>query len=190
MNTFNLFVYGTLMQGYRANSFIPKDSKMLKGKIAGNLFHYIAGYPIVEILKHPQSICGTEDYLEDVAKQNNLNKTRLDSLPFDLNYGRVYGELYEIVFSDKEELEDSLNALDSYEGFNPHSDYSLYNRTLVPVETEEGIIWSWVYNMESIPNYTVHILSGNWRDCFNTYGSIRPEVSRAIQFKAMMNKGY
>ena len=54
----------------------------------------------------------------------------------------------------------------SYEGFTPESDYNLYNRTLVPVETEEGIIWAWVYNMETIPNATVQILSGNWRDCF------------------------
>ena len=96
MRFFNLFVYGTLMKGFRANSFIPKESIMLKGKIAGNLYHYAAGFPIVEILKHPQSCIGTSNYLFDISKQEELNKVEPECLPFNLNYGRVYGELYQI----------------------------------------------------------------------------------------------
>jgi hypothetical protein len=86
-----------------------------------------------------------------------------------------------------EDEETVLDTLDSYEGFTPESDYNLYNRTLVPVETEEGIIWAWVYNMETIPNATVQILSGNWRDCFySNRGGLRPEVNRAIQKKTFL----
>ena len=184
MRTLNVFVYGTLMSGFRANSFIPEGSKMLKGRIAGNLYHYAAGFPIVEILKHSQSVRGTRNYSHDIDVQDSLNRNEPECLPFDLNYGRVHGELYMIPCEDEETV---LDTLDSYEGFTPESDYNLYNRTLVPVETEEGIIWAWIYNMETIPNATVQILSGNWRDCFySKRGGLRPEVNRAIQKKTLL----
>lgn len=187
MLTFNLFVYGTLMRGFRANSFIPEESEMLKGKIAGNLYHYSAGFPIVEILKHPQSIIGTRDYIADIAKQNDLNRVEPECLPFNLNYGRVYGELYKIPYTDNKDDESIIRQLDSYEGFRPSSEYNLYNRTLVPVQTDKKIIWAWVYNMDKLPETTVHILSGDWRDCFySNRGGLRPEIKDVVNKKLML----
>ena len=183
MTTFNLFVYGTLMKGCRANSFLPKEAEMVKGKIAGNLYHYSAGYPIVKILKHPLSVKGTCIYLKDVEKQEEISM--LDSgleengLPFDLNYGRVFGEVYRIPYSDSDEDRNLIQQLDSYEGFSPDSSYSLYHRTLIPVQTEEGFIWAWVYHMEVIPESTVHILTGDWHDCA-IKGKLRSEIQFSI----------
>lgn len=187
MQTFNLFVYGTLMRGFRANSFIPDNAEMYKGKVTGNLYHYATGFPIVEILKHPQSVVGTRDYLGDISKQNDLNRVHPECLPFDLNYGRVYGELYKIPFEDYEDISDIIQNLDSYEGFTPESSHNLYDRTLVPVQTDQEITWSWIYNMETIPFHnTVQVLSGDWRDFFySNHGGLRPEVNRSIQKKIL-----
>lgn len=179
MSTFNLFVYGTLMSSFRASRFIPSNSKMSKGKISGNLYHYAAGFPIVQILKHPQSVNGTSDYLKDIATQDDLNRVEPECLPFDLNYGRVHGELYEIPYN--EDGEEVIDRLDSYEGFTPESRNNLYNRTLVPVQTQDKIVWAWVYNMVTIPTASVQVLSGDWKDCFySNNGGLRKEVRLAI----------
>ena len=186
MKTFNVFVYGTLMRGFRANSFIPSSANMVRGRIAGNLYHYIAGYPVVKILRHAQSVDGTGIAYDDIKMQEELNRVEPECLPFDLSYGRVHGELYQIPCKDN--WGSVLMRLDSYEGFNPEAGdgSSLYNRTLVPVETDGGFVWAWVYNMDSIPSATVRIYSGDWRDCFySNKGGLRPDVTRAIE----LNRG-
>lgn len=183
MRTMNIFVYGTLMRGFRANSFFPKDAKMLKGRIAGNLYHYAAGYPIVDILKHSRSVPGSMDYAKDMDTLEDLNRIEPECLPFNLSYGRVHGELYMIPCG---EAEDTMHRLDRYEGFNDMAEPGsrLYEKTAVPVETEEGIIWAWVYNMEDLPDNTLHIISGNWRDCFySNRGGLRPDLDKAIEEK-------
>lgn len=172
MDTFNLFVYGTLMRGFRSNlHFIPRDSEMLEGMITGNLYHYRAGFPMVEIFNNQKSIIGSYDYLRDIKEQNNLNRVEPECLPFNLNYGRVYGELYKIPYD-----EEVLSALDSYEGFSPENE-TYYTRTLVPVQTSDKIIWAWVYNVKEMPDSCVRIYSGDWKDCFySNHGGLRPEL--------------
>lgn len=172
--TFNLFVYGTLMRGFRSNMYyIPKDSEMLEGKITGNLYHYRAGFPMVEIFNNQKSITGSYDYLQDIEKQEDLNRVEPECLPFNLDYGKVYGELYKIPYD-----EDVLSALDSYEGFSPDNS-SHYTRTLVPVQTSKGLIWAWVYNVLEMPSACVRIYSGDWRDCFySNRGGLRPEIAK------------
>ena len=173
MSTFNLFVYGTLMRGFRANlNFIPSTCDMLKGKITGNLYHYPAGYPMVEIFNDKEYVVGSFDYKRDIEEQNKLNRVEPECLPFNLNYGKIYGELYLIPYE-----EEIIRRLDYYEGFNPENE-DHYTRTLVPVETEEGIIWGWVYNVLSIPKKCTRIYSGDWRDCFySNRGGLRPELT-------------
>lgn len=180
MQTFNVFVYGTLMRGFRSNRFIPADAEMMEGKIVGNLYHFISGYPIANILRHPQSITGSGDYKEDMALQDDRNRVEPECLPFNLKYGRIHGELYKIPYN-----EEVIASLDSYEGFEPDSNYCLYLRTLVPVQTKDSIIWAWVYNMDKIPAHSIQILSGDWKDCFySNRGGLRPEIAREIEKKA------
>ncbi len=178
MQTFNLFVYGTLMRGFQSHRLIPENSKMTKGKIAGNLYHYCAGYPVAKILRHPDSVEGSYNYQKDIEIQNDRNRVEPACLPLNLKFGKVFGELYEIPYTGDNNI---FKMLDNYEGFDPNSNDRLYNRTLVPVQTENRIIWAWVYNMEEAPSSSVHILSGNWLDCFySNGGGLRPEINKAI----------
>ena len=173
----NLFVYGTLMQGFRANSFIPKEAVMEKGKLVGNLYHFIAGYPIVQIPKEGGLVDGSLDYDRDLDKQDSYNRIPPACLPYNNEYGCVHGELYQIPYS-----ESVMEKLDGYEGFNGNTKTGLYCRTLVPVKTEGNkIIYAWVYNMNVLPDYVIRVYSGDWRDCFRPYGGgIREEVYDAL----------
>lgn len=181
MACLNLFVYGTLMSGFRSNQFIPKNATMEKGMITGNLFHYIVGYPIVQIPEKKDQVIGCKNCMKDIEQQDKHNWSEPINLEFDINFGRVYGELYKIPFETKEELTEILNKLDGYEGFDPSAPSNLYLRSLVPVKTADHITWAWVYNMKELPVSTVLIRTGNWMDCFYTTSrTIRPEVNAAI----------
>lgn len=175
MKTFNLFVYGTLMKGFHSHShFIPQNCDMEKGKITGNLYHYPAGFPMVEVfVEESEEISGTFDYGIDMLVLDNFRSVLIKELPFNLNYGKVYGELYKIPFN-----EEVISMIDSYEGFDPDN-LSYYTRTLVPVQTEKEFVWAWVYNVKEIPKPCIRILSGDWRDCFvkGTF-TLRPEIKR------------
>ena len=94
-------------------------------------------------------------------------ENKKDSLPFDLGFGRVYGELYRIPILDN--TEKSLRTIDRIEGFNPDSNNKLYNRTLVPVQTPNGVVMAWVYSIDQLPEEVVRILNGDWKSCFTIY---------------------
>ena len=174
--TFNLFVYGTLMRGFRSNGFIPEEAVMEKGKVVGNLYHYAAGYPIVQIPKDKESIEGTLDYERDLEIQDSKNHIEPVCLPYFNEYGCVQGELYEIPYS-----KEVVGRLDAYEGFHGDPDTGLYCRTLVPVKTDTRIIYAWIYNMNELPSRVVRVYSGDWRDCFRPYcGMIRKEIQDAL----------
>jgi len=163
MRYFNLFVYGTLMSNFRNNMFIPKCAKKTLGFITGNLYHYACGnYPMVQIPKTQDQVTGSFDYLNDYHKQVENKK---DSLPFNLEFGRVYGELYRIPLLDN--TEKSLREIDRIERFNPNKNNQLYHRTLVPVQTPNGVVMAWVYSIEQLPKEVVRILNGDWQSCFN-----------------------
>ena len=169
--TLNLFVYGTLMRGFRSNGFIPENAVMVKGETVGNLYHYAAGYPIVQVPKGDKTVEGTLDYAKDLDIQDDWNRTEPDSLPYYNEYGRVHGEVYNIPYT-----EEVMQRLDGYEGFRG-DDTGLYCRTLVPVKTDTGYLYAWIYNMDILPSYVARVYSGNWRDCFRPNGGgIRKEV--------------
>lgn len=156
---FNLFVYGTLMSGFRAHEILS-GLRLTTAKISGNLYHYIAGYPMVDIVKHCDSVEGSFDYDLDCTVQEAHNHVKIDRLPFNIKYGHVIGEFYRIPYDEQ-----ILSSLDCYEGFDPDGGY--YKRTLVPVQIGMGITWAWVYNIpkDRLPSNTVRIYTGNWRDC-------------------------
>jgi gamma-glutamylcyclotransferase (GGCT)/AIG2-like uncharacterized protein YtfP len=176
MRYFNLFVYGTLMTNFRNHTFIPKCAKKTLGFITGNLYHYACGnYPMVQIPKTQDQIMGSFDYLNDYHKQVENKK---DSLPFNLEFGRVYGELYRIPLLNN--TEKSLRDIDRIERFNPNINNQLYNRTLVPVQTSDGVVMAWVYSIDQLPKEVVRILNGDWQSCFNI--SITKAVDKNKRF--------
>ena len=175
-----LFVNGTLLRGFRANRQIPQESIVYDAKIVGNLYHYVAGYPIAHVPKDSSIVEGSLDYEKDMNIQNNKNRVTPNCLPYYNDFGCIYGELYEIPYS-----EEMMESLDHYEGFSDDK-YSLYKRSLVPVkfnkDQKEQHIWAWVYNMEELPKKVVRVYSGDWRDCFRPYGAgLRLELYEALR---------
>ena len=174
--TFNLFVYGTLMRGFRSNGFIPENSLMSKAEIVGNLYHYVVGYPIVQIPKDSDIIEGTLDYDRDLELQDKKVRVSPVCLPYYNEYGRVHGEFYQIPYS-----KDIVSRLDCYEGFCGDTNSSLYSRTLVAVKLDSGDTYAWVYNMNELPEQVIRVYSGNWRDCFRPYGGgLRKEIQNKL----------
>lgn len=151
MDTINLFVYGTLMSGFRANYLIPEESSMEKASIEGELYHYMAGFPIVKLSSEGLKE-GTLNYDLDLVNQSKAK-------PKDVSNPSILGELYKIPFS-----KEILSMLDRYEGFDG-SEESLYRRTLVSTITVSGKLEvAWVYNMRTIPKEVLRITTGNWRE--------------------------
>ena len=75
------------------------------------------------------------------------------------NEGVIQGEVYQI-----DQVYLTLQTLDSIEGFYGYdSTHSLFTRTIVRIQTEQGHEWAWtyVYNKENNREYEV-IESGNW----------------------------
>ena len=148
--TFNLFVYGTLMSGFRANSMLG-DVLPMKASISGRLYHYTC-YPIVVLDKDPSYIEGSLDYYKDVEIQEHY--------PVPDQYEPkhpIIGELYHLPL-DKE----VISRLDFYEGFTG-SESTYYKRTLVPVKTLGAVERAWVYNMAALPYGVIPVYDGDWR---------------------------
>jgi len=75
--------------------------------------------------------------------------------------GVIHGEVYQI-----DQVYPTLQTLDSIEGFYGYnSNHSLFTRTIVQIDTEQGPEWAWtyVYNKEAGEEYQT-IGSGNWQD--------------------------
>jgi gamma-glutamylcyclotransferase (GGCT)/AIG2-like uncharacterized protein YtfP len=72
---------------------------------------------------------------------------------------RVFGELYRLndVFLGLQ----SLDRVEGFYGFD--SDDSLFKRTLIEVETEEGKVWAWTYMYAVSIDEEDRIQSGDWR---------------------------
>lgn len=173
MKTINLFVYGTLLSQFRGHYFLDGDP-ICKAEISGNLYHYIAGYPIVELPKYPNLISGSgnpaQDYLEQMKKIECGEFIRLEE---NGDYNFVSGELNELPYSDN-----VFEILDRYEGFTPNQ-RGLYNRSLVSVRKADGsYTWAWVYHMTIIPPHSTEVMSGNWLDCFDKHMNLLEEYAK------------
>ena len=75
--------------------------------------------------------------------------------------GTIKGELYHL-----DQVYTALQTLDSIEGFYGYgSEDSLYNRTIVKVQTDDGIEWAWTYMYnEQNGSLNPKIKSGDWRN--------------------------
>jgi gamma-glutamylcyclotransferase (GGCT)/AIG2-like uncharacterized protein YtfP len=86
---------------------------------------------------------------------------------YDLEYypgmkageGLVHGELVKM-----NDVESCLRDMDSIEGFYGYeSRNSLYERTIVPIQTNEGMQWAWTYLYAMEVDENSRIESGRWR---------------------------
>ena len=73
--------------------------------------------------------------------------------------GLVYGELIKM-----NDVESCLNTMDSIEGFYGYGNKnSLYERTIVPVQTNQGVQWAWTYVYSGRIEDKTRIESGRWK---------------------------
>ena len=73
--------------------------------------------------------------------------------------GLVHGELVKM-----NDVESCLRDMDSIEGFYGYeSENSLYERTIVPIQTNEGMQWAWTYVYSGHVNENLRIKSGRWK---------------------------
>tara|TARA_B100001094_G_scaffold333400_1_gene411504 strand:- start:2570 stop:3493 length:924 start_codon:yes stop_codon:yes gene_type:complete len=72
----------------------------------------------------------------------------------------IHGEVYNI-----DQVYAALQTLDSIEGFYGYdSNHSLYTRTIIKIETEQGMEWAWTYIYNSEDENVQQIVSGDWRN--------------------------
>jgi len=73
----------------------------------------------------------------------------------------VQGEVYNL-----DQVYEALQTLDSIEGFYGYdSNHSLYTRTIIAIETEQGTEWAWTYIYNSNNDEPVQMIdSGDWRN--------------------------
>lgn len=165
METINIFVYGTLMSGFGNSRLIPEDSVIRKGQVIGKLYHLSAGFPALELPKYRKPMIGSLSVARDIKVQHHFSKPdpeRFDSLA-DLcigkGYVRVTGELITLLNPSQ-----SLPPIDGLEGFHPDSEWAMYQRTLVPVRTDDGCELAWVYNMPNFSREGTPVVDGDWRE--------------------------
>ena len=73
--------------------------------------------------------------------------------------GLVYGELIKM-----NDVESCLNTMDSIEGFYGYGNKnSLYERTIVQVQTNQGVQWAWTYVYSGHVEENTRIKSGQWK---------------------------
>tara|TARA_Y100000766_G_scaffold264070_1_gene256602 strand:- start:16406 stop:17287 length:882 start_codon:yes stop_codon:yes gene_type:complete len=75
--------------------------------------------------------------------------------------GTIHGEVYHI-----DQVYTTLQSLDTIEGFYGYgANDSLFTRTIVQIDTEQGLEWAWAYayNRDAEDNLT-RIESGNWKN--------------------------
>lgn len=86
---------------------------------------------------------------------------------YDLDYypgmktgeGLVHGELIKM-----NNVDSCLNKMDSIEGFYGFENKnSLYQRTIVPIQTSEGVKWAWTYVYSGHVEESAQIESGRWK---------------------------
>ncbi len=100
-------------------------------------------------------------YIESIEDGN------MQGILYDLDYypgiktgeGLVHGELIKM-----NDVESCLNNIDSIEGFYGYGHKnSLYERTIVPVQTNQGVEWAWTYVYSGHVEENIRIHSGRWK---------------------------
>ena len=62
------------------------------------------------------------------------------------------------------DVESCLNDMDLIEGFNGYeTNNSLYERTILPIQTNDGVYWAWIYVYSGHVEENDRIENGRWK---------------------------
>lgn len=149
-----VFVYGTLKRGERNHEPLCRNASRIEpATTRGRLYHLPFGFPGLAVDRGETRGLGTRDYLHDVRQQQSLPEAEKDT-PDSL----VHGEL--ISFPDP----NHLAALDALEGYVP-GEKGLYERVLLPVETQSQRSLAWAYVLRRAIG--AHLPDGHWTGLFS-----------------------
>jgi gamma-glutamylcyclotransferase (GGCT)/AIG2-like uncharacterized protein YtfP len=142
----HLFVYGTLKRGFHNHRLCAQARDIQPAWTWGRLYHLRAGYPALEVPDTSLLGLGTDDPVRDARR---AKQTPPNPLTPEGDWDPIAGELVTLADADRD-----LPPIDRLEGFNPIKGYyaNLYQRVLVPVWTEDGVVRSvWTYDGRRIP---------------------------------------
>jgi len=136
MNTFSVFVYGTLKRGYWNHaSYLKGSVAMVPATIPGRLHLRHTGTPILEIPRSRILAPGTTNFLSDAGLSPPVADQEPDAPE---GFVMVHGELY--TFDDPESRIQCLDELEEYVPDSP----SLYQRVLTATASPRNT-HAWTY---------------------------------------------
>lgn len=148
----SVFVYGTLKRGERNHDrFCSGAAEIRAATTPGSLYDLPFGFPGLRVHKENVHAFGTTDYASDVRKQHR-ERVPLDTTP--VRRAVVHGEV--VTFDEHPER---LAALDALEGYAPGEE-GLYERVLIPVESEGERFLAWAYEIKRA--FGVYLPGGRW----------------------------
>ncbi len=137
---FPLFVYGTLKKGFPNYARHCATAVSIESAWCwGRLYALEAGYPAMELPEQAIQAIGTVEYKLDAQQQGKV----LNFEPPRGDWDMVQGELMYFKNPNQE-----IPPIDLLEDFNPGSDKNLYERVLITIKTENGLVNAWTYMMK------------------------------------------
>ncbi len=151
-----LFVYGTLKRGnWNHNRFCSNATDIQPAVVWGRLYHFHAGFPILEVPQQQILAHGTASPLADAITQHQFPTPPFIRPPGD--WDLIHGET--LTFNTPQR---DLPPIDRLEGFRPSAN-SMYQRILIPARASEQHISVWTYWMPC-PLNAERITNGQWLD--------------------------
>ncbi|MAL95112.1 MAG: gamma-glutamylcyclotransferase [Haliea sp.] len=149
-----LFVYGSLKRGFHNHAnYVPSPARIEDARVWGRLYGLKYGFPALEIAPQQVLLNGSGDPESDLQQQRTASP--LEFARPEGDWDLVHGELVTLVNPRRD-----LPAVDRLEAFRPGR-RSLYQRSLVPVQTDRGVIAGWVYWMHRVGSGQ-RLRSGRW----------------------------
>lgn len=149
-----LFVYGSLKRGFHNHEhFFSGAGRVEEARVWGRLYGLKYGFPALEIPAHLALLHGSHDPQADLRQQ--LDASPLEFARPEGDWDLVHGELITLVNPRRD-----LPPVDRLEAFRPGK-RSLYRRSLVPVQTDRGVVAGWVYWMHRVGSGQ-RLRSGRW----------------------------
>lgn len=149
-----LFVYGSLKRGFHNHEhFFSTAGRVEKAWVWGRLYGLKYGFPALEIPAHLPLLHGSRDPEADLDHQLAVSPLNVNRPEGD--WDQVHGELITLVNPRRD-----LPPVDRLEAFRPGR-RSLYLRSLVPVQTDRGVVAGWVYWMQRVGSGQ-RLRSGRW----------------------------
>ena len=142
MNTFSLFVHGTLKRGYWNHERFCRDAIHIEeAEVCGRLYELPAGIPVLQVPDSDILAVGTSDPLADVTTQSHSPKAAAFSAGRKTNdYQMIRGELMH--FANPRLCIPPIDRLEGFRSGMP----SLYRRVLVPIHVNSGeSMQAWCY---------------------------------------------